>query len=115
MIKQQKKRASVSDYVSPNQLTLEGFKTPFEQSLNSKNRWVVLANKIPWDEINNFYFKHIGGSNTGRPPINPRIVIGVGSKNSFFSLLIQKKKPHNPIANFPEVSQYYNSFLNHHI
>ncbi len=64
------------DYVSPNQLTLEGFETPFEQSLNPKNRWVVLANIIPWDEISNLYLKHVGVSNTSRPRINPRIVIG---------------------------------------
>lgn len=76
MIKRRKKRASVPDYVSPNQLTLEGFETPFEQSLNPKNRWVALANIIPWDEICNLYLKHVGVSNTGRPPINPRIVIG---------------------------------------
>ncbi len=25
------------------------------------------------------------------------------------------KKPHNPIANFPDLPQYYNIFLNHHI
>lgn len=76
MTKQRKKRASAPDYVSPNQLTLEGFETPFEQALNPKNRWVTLANIIPWDEICNLYLKHVGVSNTGRPPINPRIVIG---------------------------------------
>jgi len=66
----------VPDYVSPNQLTLEGFETPFAQTLNPKNRWVVFANMIPWDEICNLYLKHVGVNNTGRPPINPRIVIG---------------------------------------
>ncbi len=76
MTKQRKRRASAPDYVSPNQLTLEGFETPFEQALNPKNRWVTLANLIPWDEICNLYLKHVGVSNTGRPPINPRIVIG---------------------------------------
>jgi len=76
MSKQRKKRASAPDYVSPNQLTLEGFETPFEQSLNPKNRWVVLASLIPWDEICNLYLKHVGVSSTGRPPINPRVVIG---------------------------------------
>ena len=75
-MKQRKKRASVPDYVSPNQLTLEGFETPFEQKLNPENRWVKLAHLIPWDEISNLYLKHVGVSTTGRPPINPRIVIG---------------------------------------
>jgi len=76
MTKQRKKRALVPDYLSPNQLTLEGFETPFEQSLNPKNRWVVLAKLIPWDEVCNLYLKHVGVSSTGRPPINPRVVIG---------------------------------------
>jgi len=76
MTKQRKKRALALDYVSPNQLTFEGFETPFEQSLNPNNRWVVLAKLIPWDEICNLYRKHVGHSITGRPPINPRIVIG---------------------------------------
>jgi transposase, IS5 family len=76
MTKQRKKRALVPVYLSPKQLTLEGFETPFELSLNPKNRWVVLAKLIPWDEICNLYLKHVGVSTTGRPPINPRVVIG---------------------------------------
>lgn len=76
MSKQRKKRASAPNYVSPNQLTLEGFETPFEQTLNPKNRWVELAHIIPWDDISNLYLKHVGVSNTGRPPLNPRIVLG---------------------------------------
>jgi hypothetical protein len=76
MRKAYKKLAPTPKYVSPAQLTLEGFETPFERSLNPKNRWVVLARLIPWDEICNIYLKHIGISPTGRPPISPRIVIG---------------------------------------
>jgi len=76
MIKQRKKRAPVPEYVSPNQLILEGFETPFEKSLNQNNRWVVLAHLIPWDEIYDLYIKNVGLSTTGRPPINPRVVIG---------------------------------------
>jgi hypothetical protein len=38
-----KKRALAPRYVSPKQLALDGFETPFEQTLNSKNRWAVLA------------------------------------------------------------------------
>jgi transposase, IS5 family len=76
MKKTTKKRASGPTYISPKQLSLDCFKSPFEQQLNSKNRWVVLANLIPWDEICNLYLKNSGASNTGRPPINARIVIG---------------------------------------
>jgi hypothetical protein len=76
MTKSYKKRALAPSYVSPNQLVLEGFETPFERKLNKKNRWVVLAQLIPWDEICNVYLKQVGVSDTGRPPLNPRIVLG---------------------------------------
>jgi len=76
MNKARKKRAPAPVYVSPNQLSLECFQTPFEQHLNKKNRWVVLAELIPWDEICNLYLKHVGIATTGRPAISPRVVIG---------------------------------------
>lgn len=76
MNKGQKKRASTPAFVSSSQLVLEGFETPFSQKLSPANRWVVLAHKIPWDEICNVYTKQVGISYTGRPPISPRIVIG---------------------------------------
>lgn len=76
MNKPRKKRAPSPVYVSPNQLSLDCFKTPFEQQLKKSNRWVVLAKLIPWDEVCNLYVKHVGISNTGRPPLNPRVVIG---------------------------------------
>lgn len=71
-----KKRASGVTYTSPNQLTLDCFKTPFEQNLNPKNRWVVLAHLIPWDHVCNLYLKNVGISFTGRPPLSPRVIIG---------------------------------------
>ena len=71
-----RKVAPSPKYVSPSQMTLAGFETPFERSLNPKNRWVVLAGLIPWDEVCNLYIKHVGVSSTGRPAISPRIVIG---------------------------------------
>ena len=76
MSKARRKVALTPKYVSPSQLTLAGFETPFERLLNPKNRWVVLAGLIPGDEICNLYLKHVGSSSTGRPPISPRIVIG---------------------------------------
>ncbi len=71
-----KKRAQVPDYVSPNQLVLAGFESPFDQQLNPANRWVILAQLIPWDEICNLYLKFVPVGQTGRPPLNPRIVLG---------------------------------------
>lgn len=76
MKKTLKKRASSPRYVSPNQLTLDCFQTPFEQKLNPDNRWVVLARLIPWDEVCNLYLKNVGVSTTGRPALSPRVVIG---------------------------------------
>lgn len=71
-----KKRAYATTYQSQNQLALEGFESPFDQKLRSDNRWVVLANLIPWDEIVGIYLKHVPPASTGRPSLSPRIVIG---------------------------------------
>jgi hypothetical protein len=76
MEKAHRKHALTPKYVSPNQLTLAGFETPFERSLNPNNRWVILAHLIPWDEISSLYLKEVKVSNTGRPPLSPRVVIG---------------------------------------
>jgi len=76
MQKPPKKLAPKPQYVSPKQLTIAGFETPFERHLNPENRWVVLAKLIPWDEICNIYLKEVGISHTGRKLLNPRIVLG---------------------------------------
>jgi IS5 family transposase len=69
-----RKRASTPKYVSPNQLTICGFETPFEQALTSTNRWVKLSRLLPWDRIVRKYDVHFK-SEEGRPPINGRVVI----------------------------------------
>ncbi|TAG91224.1 MAG: IS5 family transposase [Bacteroidetes bacterium] len=75
MNKGHKRLASSPKYVSPKQLVLVGFESPFSQKLDAKNRWVILADILPWDEVCNTYLKHIGVSSTGRPAISPRVVI----------------------------------------
>lgn len=70
-----KKRAPRPAYVSPNQLTLIGFETPFDQALTKDNRWVKLSEMLPWDSMVSRYNKKFK-SKEGRPPINGRIVIG---------------------------------------
>lgn len=57
-------------------MTITGFETPFSQNLDENNRWVVLAGKIPWDELAGIYLKRFSIKSTGRPPLNPRVVIG---------------------------------------
>ena len=46
-----KNPARVPGYISPNQLTICGFETPFEQALTSENRWVKLNKLLPWDKM----------------------------------------------------------------
>ncbi len=38
------------------QLPLSGFKIPFEIPLDENNRWVKLAQAIPWDDLANGYY-----------------------------------------------------------
>lgn len=76
MAKAQKNRASKQAYISQNQLTLEGFETPFSKSLRKDNRWVLLADKIPWDILVGIYLKQMQNDDTGADGINPRVAIG---------------------------------------
>jgi transposase, IS5 family len=76
MAKAQKRRASKAAYVSPNQLELVGFESPFTKHLDPGNRWVKLAKQIPWDKIANVYQKQLNNSITGAGGINPRVAIG---------------------------------------
>ena len=70
-----RKRASTPDYVSPNQLVLPGFETPFEQKLSKENRWVKLTHSIPWDRLVGYY-NNLFTAVEGRPPISGRVILG---------------------------------------
>ena len=76
MEKSRKKRAQAPAYVSPKQMTIGGFESPFERELNPNNRWVVLAHLLPWDDIVSQYIKVVGIKSTGRPGLSPRVIIG---------------------------------------
>ena len=65
MAKAQKNRASKAPYISPNQLELVGFESPFAKHLYPGNRWVKLAGQIPWDKIANVYKRQFNNSITG--------------------------------------------------
>jgi hypothetical protein len=56
-IKSNRRLASTQKYISPNQLTLDGFETPFEHQLTIENRWVKLAKLLPWDSVISLYNK----------------------------------------------------------
>ena len=74
-LKAYRKPASTPQYVSPNQLILSGFETPFEQQLTKNNRWVKLNHLIPWDKIVGQYDAQFK-STEGRVPISGRVVLG---------------------------------------
>jgi hypothetical protein len=62
------------NYTPQSQLSLELFKHPFEGDLDKNNRWVKMANLIPWDELASVYSKKLD-SGSGRQSIDIRIVI----------------------------------------
>jgi hypothetical protein len=62
-------------YTPSNQLTLENFKHPFHQQLNPDNRWVKMAELVPWDEIVGIYAKNLDPG-AGRLTVDLRMVIG---------------------------------------
>src|SRR5678810_661598 len=76
MAKAVKNRASKQDYISPQQLILTGFESPFANQLLSTNRWVRLANRIPWDALVSTYNRQLGNKFTGAGSIKPRVAIG---------------------------------------
>lgn len=76
MRKTAKNLAPKPKYVSPNQLTLAGFESPFERSLNPENRWVKLRHMLPWDDLVSIYRKIFPEKTTGRPDLSPQMVLG---------------------------------------
>jgi IS5 family transposase len=63
------------NYTSENQLSISEFKTPFETTLLSTNRWVVLSNNVPWDAFASIYISMMN-RNIGRPGLCPHMVLG---------------------------------------
>lgn len=76
MAKAFKNRASKKEYISPMNLVLPGFETTFEKQLDPLNRWVIMANQIPWDILVSKYQRHLNNQDTGADGINPRVAIG---------------------------------------
>ena len=62
-------------FTDPRQQKLELFKTPFDCELDKENRWIKLAEIIPWEELTRIYQKAMS-SEMGRPGISARIAIG---------------------------------------
>ena len=62
-------------YESTKQLTIEDFKTPFQQKLLTNNRWVKLSKIVPWDRFASIYMV-VMDKVMGRPGLSTRIVLG---------------------------------------
>jgi len=59
------------------QMTIEDFVGPMGGKLNGENRWVKMANLMPWDMIENIYARSFKNDNSGgRPPISARMAFG---------------------------------------
>ena len=58
-----------------NQLTIDDFILPFNGALLADNRWVIKANMIPWDEIEDSY-ADLFPSNTGNVAKPARVALG---------------------------------------
>jgi transposase, IS5 family len=62
-------------YDSPSQLSIEEFKTPFQTTLLTDNRWVRLSQIVPWDKFASIYISKMDKT-FGRPGLSPRVVLG---------------------------------------
>jgi len=58
-------------------MTVEDFIPPFGGKLDALNRWVLMANIVPWDMIEDIYAKSFKDDKPdGRPPISSRMAFG---------------------------------------
>lgn len=60
---------------NPRQLSIEEFKLPFAGELNPGNRWVRLADRMPWDELSEVYNRALSNQ-SGRPALTARTAVG---------------------------------------
>jgi IS5 family transposase len=89
---------------NPKQISIEDFEWNFEQRLNPNNRWVRLANSIPWDEFRKIYHKTLT-EDFGRPAKDARLVIG--------AMIIKGKKGLPDEEVIPDIQEnpYYQYFV----
>ena len=62
-------------YTSKQQIFIEDFTMPFSGKLEAKNRWVILARILPWDEMVSVYVKKMSLCH-GRVAVDPRVAVG---------------------------------------
>ncbi|HEY5123543.1 MAG TPA: IS5 family transposase [Ignavibacteria bacterium] len=83
-------------YTSQNQLKFEFFKTEFETKLDINNRWVKLAEQIPWDDLANVYYKNMS-EGFGSPSKSARLVIG--------AIIIKHKLKHSDEETIEQIKE----------
>lgn len=66
-----------------NQLKFKDFNLPFGGELSGDNRWVLLAELIPWDKIEKLYAKNFSDNGMGAPAKSGRLAAA--------SLIIQER------------------------
>jgi IS5 family transposase len=59
-----------------NQLAFEDFYLPFGGKLRSSNRWVLLAQMVPWETAEILYKKQFAQSGQGAPAKPARVALG---------------------------------------
>jgi len=82
----------------------EKFDMVFGGKLNRQNRWVILADLIPWDEVEAKYSK-LFVTNNGRPALPVRVALG--------ALIIKEKSklPDEELVEYIRESPYLQYFL----
>jgi len=66
-------------YSPASQLSFDNFSVPSLQKLNPKNRWVVMAELMPWDELAMVFVASPSAptlNGQGRPTLDLRLVMG---------------------------------------
>ncbi len=61
---------------SERQLSFENFYLPFGGKLSGQNRWVRLAEMIPWDLVDSFYEENFPSADHGAPAKPARLAFG---------------------------------------
>lgn len=61
---------------NPHQMKFEDFYLPFGGKLCSDNRWVILSQQIPWQQIEQEYASNFEGSDTGTLAKPARLALG---------------------------------------
>lgn len=62
-------------YTPASERNLSLFRTPFKEALDASNRWVCMAEVVPWDELAKVFFDKMS-LKEGRASIDLRVVLG---------------------------------------